>query len=302
MTKVIPEQVLIETINGICSADCIMCSKKRWTRRPHRMDDATYTDILGNLKPYRKQIQMLSLFGCGEPLLDPDLVRRVHQAREEGFQGIGIASNCTALDEATSRGLIAAGLNTIICSIDGYQKATHEAIRVGTDFGRVVENVQSFIRLRNESGTRATRVIIRFIRQQINQAEWPRVKAYWQRHIRPELGDKVIKFNIHNWGGKVADYPSKDVNREVQLTKHRCLDLWKKLLVRSRGEISFCDTDDNVVFDLGNARMDDPIEVYNRGRFVSYRTKMLAGRIMELVPCRECSLPRSLCLKTEADR
>jgi len=296
---IIPEQVLIETVNGFCTADCIMCSKRRWTRTPHHMNDETYIGILNNLKPYTRQIKMLSLFGCGEPLLDKKLVERVALAKEKGFQGIGIATNCTELDAKKARGLIRVGLNTIICSLDGYYAETHEKIRRGTVFSEVAENIKNFIQIRDAVNGKHTKVVIRFIRQEINREEWCLFKKYWSQRISPEYGDKVIKFDVHNWGGKVEDYHLKDPNREIKLNNYVCPDLSKKLLLRSKGEISFCDTDDNVFFKLGNACIEDPVAIYNRGKFVQYRKAMAEGKIAQLEYCKACSLPRSLLLKRE---
>jgi MoaA/NifB/PqqE/SkfB family radical SAM enzyme len=153
---------------------------------------------------YKDKIGYITLHGLGEPLLDRGLPEKVKIAKDMGFKGTGFASNCTHLTENISLELLDAGLDSIICSIDGINKETHEAIRVGTDFDQIVSNVQRFIGLRNKFGK--TRVLVRFIRQEKNRHEFDAFKAYWKAKLDSELGDDVLVFDVHNWGEKLDNY------------------------------------------------------------------------------------------------
>jgi len=297
----IPEQVLIEPVNGMCTSRCIMCSYPTWTRKPNilKMDD--YTKILASLKPYQEGIKMLTLFGVGEPLLDKEIVEKVALAKKEGFKGLGFASNCTELTEDVSRGLIKSGLNTLIASIDGIKKETHEKIRVETNFDTVVKNVENYIKIRNELKATNSRILVRFVRQEANRAEWPEYHKHWSKIIDKKYGDRVIKVDVHNWGNNVNSYSSKDVNKEINIHDFICPEIFNKLLIRTKGEISLCDADDNIFFDLGNALTEDPIKAWNKGKFAEYRKAMKEGRISELEHCKDCSIPRSLILKLDQE-
>ncbi|RLC11887.1 MAG: hypothetical protein DRI57_18355 [Deltaproteobacteria bacterium] len=85
-------------------------------------------------------------------------------------------------------------MDSIICSIDGIHKETHEAIRGGTDFDQIVANVHRFIELRNKFGK--TRVLVRFIRQEKNRSESDAFKAYWKEKLDSELGDDTKVQNL----------------------------------------------------------------------------------------------------------
>ena len=173
----VPKYIQIEPINGACTARCTMCGWKEWTRKPNVMTNDDFRKILEKFHPYREYIRWVTLHFCAEPLLDKQLVTKVKIAGEMGFKSIGFATNCTELNDDKSRELIAAGLGTIICSIDGINKITHESIRVGTNFEEVVANVKNFIKVRNEFGK--TKILIRFIRQQARPAydsgDWSRL-------------------------------------------------------------------------------------------------------------------------------
>lgn len=296
--KVVPNHLQIETINGICTAQCNMCTIDSWTRKPNCMTNEELRSILYKFVPYIDHLDFLTLHFCGEPLLDKELPGKISIAKKLGFRGIGFATNCTELDEKLSLRLIKSGLDTIICSIDGIKKQTHEAIRRKTNFERIVQNVKAFINIRNNiSGKGGTRILIRFIRQKLNWDEWPVFYTEWRKYINPEKGDDVIRFDVHNWGDKIDEYEEKTCGNEIS-SNLACSDIFERFLVYSNGNVGFCCADDNGFFRLGNVIEDDPIEIYNNEIFSKYRISMKTGRIQELDHCKSCTIMRSRMRKT----
>jgi hypothetical protein len=296
---VIPSQIQIETVNGMCTARCIMCVRDSWTRKPNIMDNDTYASIIEKFIPYREHIRYVTIQGHGEPLLDRKIAEKVRITKEMGFRGTGFATNCTELDEHRAQELINAGLDTIICSIDGINKDTHEAIRVGTNFDQIVSNVKNFIRIRNRSGS--TRVMVRLVRQELNREEWPAYFDYWSEQLDASFGDKVVKFDVHNWGGDLEEYESMDINADLEMGDGICEEVYERLVIYSNGNLALCCLDDNGFFDLGNAIDSDPIDLYNGEIFGYYRREMEAGRIRELEHCKTCNIMRSRALKRVKD-
>ena len=80
---------------------------------------------------YKDQIEYVTLFFMGEPLLDKTLPEKIKYSKDAGFRGLNIATNLALLTEETSKKLLDSGLDTIIFSIDGVKKETHEQIRQG---------------------------------------------------------------------------------------------------------------------------------------------------------------------------
>ena len=297
MKDVIPKHVQIETINGVCTARCTMCTIETWTRKPIVMNKEIFSRILEKFKPYLQGIHYITLHCCGEPLLDREISEKVKIAKEMGFIGTGFATNCNGLDEYKSHELIEAGLDTIICSIDGINKHTHESIRIGTNFEEIVSNVKKFIKLRNKSGK--TRIMVRFIRQEINKEEWPLFFDYWSKQLDKDFGDEVVKFDVHNWGDKLDDYTSLDLNKSIGVDDFICQDIFERIIIYSNGDVALCCADDNGFYNLGNVIESDPIRIYNNRIFNYYRKMMLEGRILELKHCKTCTIPRSRALKKE---
>ena len=128
--KVIPSDIQIETVCGICNLRCIMCPIEQ-SKRKKIMNNEKLTKILKKLQPYLYNQKFLSLCGLGEPLIDKNVHEKIKIAKEMGFLGTGIYTNGTLLNEKKSENLLDAKLDSLIISIDGFTSKTQEAIRVG---------------------------------------------------------------------------------------------------------------------------------------------------------------------------
>jgi len=293
----IPDHLQIETINGRCSSNCTMCTINQWKRKPVIMSFDTFKKILLKFDLFKKYMSYLTLQGCGEPLLDNNIHKKVALASKLGFNGIGFASNCTELNEEISTKLLEAGLNTIIFSIDGIKKETHESIRIGTDFDTVVANSKRFIKLRDEMDYK-TKIMPRFIIQETNKAEYPLFKETWSKLLNTEKGDQILKFDVHNWAASVKDYENKDINVDKELGGYKCMWVFERIFINSLGNVvlpcidAHCDEDDGE-FNYGNALIEDPIAIYNSEMMDNYRRKMMDGKILDLDYCCTCTIPRS---------
>lgn len=290
-----PSHVQIETVGGkgMCTARCSMCTIEDWQKPPRIMQQAEFEKFALDLAPFREHIDYVTLHCNGEPLLDKRLHDKVAFLKLHGFRGTGFASNCTLLSATRATQLLDAGLDTIICSIDGATKATHEAIRTRTDFHAVVGNVERFLSLRDERarrGQKATRMLVRFILQDRNRDEWPAYREYWRARIDPSLGDGVVQFPIHNWGGQMDNWQQNLAlygNGQV----FHCEDLYERLIVFSDGTVSHCDADFNGFFPHGSVFERHFLDIYNGPIFARYRDAMAAGRLCELDHCKACSIP-----------
>lgn len=298
-TYLMPSHLQVEVVGGkgMCNAHCAMCTIDKWERPPTIMRDEVFRAIIDGVEPFREHIEYVTLHGNGEPLLDRDMASKVKYAKQRGFKGVGFASNCSALTRKRSDELIEAGLDTIICSIDGIKKETHEAIRPGTNYEAIVENVKYFIQSRNRSGK--TKILVRFIRQELNQQEFPAYKEYWEQHLSPEFGDQVLVFNIHNWGSQLeVDNRINESFGHVHDSVPICADLYHRLIIFPNGDLAFCDADYNGFYDLGNVLKEHFLKLYNGDRLSFYRRSMESGKIGELPYCKHCTIPISRANRT----
>ena len=286
--RLIPSHIQIETIYGYCNASCIMCNKADWKLNKAIMSCGTFEVIIRKFEPFIHEIEYVSLFWFGEPLLDQTIDTKIQIAKNYGLKGIGIATNGVKLDSSMAYRLLKAGLDTLIVSIDGYTAAVHEGIRVGTSLDTIVTNVEIFLQVRN-SMDKPCKVLIRFIRQESNRDEWQLFSDYWNEKINPDKGDAVLVYDAHNWGNDTGEIPHSYI----------CRQPFEKMFIHANGEVGLCCIDANLFHDIGNVVTTDPIDLFNSDILNKYRDEMTKGNILSLSPCKTCHVPLSDITKTK---
>ena len=336
----LPTVVNIETVNRYCDARCPMCtikfvpendqvtvdenSYKGVSRKAEIMTLDNFEKVARRFVPYIDKITALNLHGCGEPLLDKSLAKKISLARDIGFSNIGFSSNCNLLSQKKTEELLRAGLNCLIASIDGFSKDVQEEIRPRTNFEQIYENVTKFIEHR-DAANYPCRVLPRMVRQQLNKEQWESYERYWNELISPEKGDKVLFMDIHNTGGKVPDFSSKKVagydeqvarfingRNEKRITFSKsvgsqgsewqfirvdnaeksmmCPDLFARINIFASGDVALCSADQAGYYKIGNL-VDEELEtIYNGEVFTDYREKWLSGAHNKAKYCDTCTI------------
>ena len=77
LNLIIPNHLQIETVNGMCTSRCTICTYKKWERKPQIMSYDTYKLIIDKFLPHKDHIKYVTLHGFGEPLLDKDLYKKI---------------------------------------------------------------------------------------------------------------------------------------------------------------------------------------------------------------------------------
>jgi len=283
----VPIHLEIETARG-CNAKCVMCplnyAEDKLEIKSGRMSEEDFLKIIDKFLPYVSKIEFVTLLGIGEPLLDKGLCQKIKYLKQHNFTNIAIATNVDLLNEKKQLGLLESGIDTIICSVDGIDKKTHESIRLNTNFERVVKNIQSCIEKRNK-GNYKTRFLIRMIRQETNYQQWPEYVEYWENYIDRTKRDDIIAFDVHTWGG--TRIKEKTIDYSIP-----CPLLLEKSFIAFNGDIYLCFSSGVLKkTKIGNAITEDPISVFN-GKIARYH-RMLhkEGLRGYLYLCRGCNIP-----------
>jgi MoaA/NifB/PqqE/SkfB family radical SAM enzyme len=118
------------------------------------------------------QTQHVHLQGWGEPLLHPRLLDMISVAKEAGCRA-GLTTNGMRLSTEVSKGLLDLDLDLIAVSIAGATRATHEAIRAGSDLPLILENVRQLLALRGRRGVKRPKLEFSYLMTKTNLAELP---------------------------------------------------------------------------------------------------------------------------------
>lgn len=286
--RLIPRRIVIETIFG-CNAACGMCVINHSTDRSKGiMPMDKFRDLVDRLAPHRDSVEMFDLFGLGEPLIDPHIVERIAYVKSAGFRNLSFSTNAHLLSAERAAALLEAGLDTVIFSIDGFSRETHEAVRIRTDYDRVVGNCIGMIEQRDAGGY-GTRFVVRFVRQALNAHEWEDYRRFWLGVISPDKRDLLIRYDVHNWSDQVTGTVNDQNWRDPVIDVEPCHHIYEKLVILANGAVALCFEDIlKAQFRFGNAFEGDPIEIFNSARFNKIRKLHAEGKRCNLGICSGC--------------
>jgi MoaA/NifB/PqqE/SkfB family radical SAM enzyme len=153
-----------------CVLRCVMCPRVALAHQWPEMDMPWET--FQRIACAFPLTQHVHLQGWGEPLLHPRLFDMIALAKGAGCR-VGLTTNGMRLDQDTGGRLLDLNLDLIAVSIAGNTAGTHESIRVGSDFARILENVRRLLTLRREQGRDRPKVEFSFLMTRTNMQELP---------------------------------------------------------------------------------------------------------------------------------
>jgi hypothetical protein len=286
MEKIIPLQVQIETVAGLCNSKCTMCPIAG-SRKKEIMTNDIFEKIVYKLLPIRNNLKIFSLLGLGETLIDPDTAKKIKIAKDYNFTEVGVFTNAMLLSEDMTMQLLQAGIDVFIFSIDGYSPAVYENIRIGLKLQTVINNIDFLLKERDKQ-KKNVKIIIRFTKQESNCQEWNDFLKFWLNKLDKKYGDMISVYDVHNAG---EDFQKVPEGMKI-LPKIHCPEIYK-LKIFSDGEMGFCCGDQFGDIHIGNILDENVIELYNHALFRHYRDEISKGNILDLELCRNCSVATS---------
>ncbi len=134
----------IEITTG-CNLSCRHCARAKLAPARVDMPLERFRRLL-DLLPHAYRI---TLVGLGEPLLHPQLIDFVATASALGRR-VALVTNAMDLSPQVGEALLAAGLDSIVFSLDSATDHMAEQVRSGTDLPRVLSNIRTFTGLAGE--------------------------------------------------------------------------------------------------------------------------------------------------------
>ena len=127
-----PYMLFLDPVS-FCNLQCPLCptGTKTLEREPVKMHVDTFKHIMEHLGPY---VFELKLFNWGEPLLHREIAEMIRCAKSHHVV-VTISSNMSVnMQEGQIRDIVDAGLDFLICSVDGASQQTYEKYRVAGIF------------------------------------------------------------------------------------------------------------------------------------------------------------------------
>ncbi len=170
---------------------CIMCPSKLWKEEVKK---EMKFEVFEELSKYFNHTKIVHLQGWGEPLNHPRFFDMVEVAKEKC--NVGLTTNGMFLNEKACKKIVELGVDYVAISIAGATSKTHESIRKGTNFDKIMENVKELLKLKNRP-----RIIFTFLVNKLNIDELPDVVE-----LTAKLGvDELVVTNLDYVFDKITD-------------------------------------------------------------------------------------------------
>ncbi len=282
-----PIHLDIESTNT-CNLKCIMC--------PHSNPGKEFKKSLGfmNTILYKKIIDQgvknglcsIKLNWRGEPLIHPKIAEMIKYAKDNGIIEVQINTNGQLLNKSLSEKLISAGLDRIIFSIDGVKKETYEKIRVGGNYETLINNVKTFIMIRDQKKLKKPLVRIQFVKMDCNRQEVDDFISFWKPYA-----DEITTTN-YTWreeGGELKLKQSFDYKGRLP-----CPQIWQRITISWDGKATLCCRDWNLESPIGVINDKTTLkDIWNSKVLNDIRKLHKQKRLDEVPICKKCTQEES---------
>lgn len=215
-----------------------------------------------------------------EPLLVKDLPERITFAKAHGFMEVYMTTNGVLFTEEKVRQVIEAGVTHLLFSIDAATEETYRKVRVGGDYGKVLEAIEAVRRFRESRGSALPIVRASFVQNRFNQHE---TAAFMEKF--GALADYVEIQGFSSYYEHTDHMIPHGVRPVEDFT---CSAPWRELIVRADGQVLPCCTFYGYEVVLGNIRDSSLFELFNSPRMKQLRADFARG-IYRDPACARCA-------------
>ena len=287
----IPDEIILEPTNH-CNLRCPVCPTHFAMKRDRGfMDYELFVNIIDEFSKFKKK-PIISMNFSGEPLINKDIYKFVEYAAQKGHQTY-ISTNVTTINEENARRLISAGLTTIHLCIDGFSKEAHETYRVGSEYEKIKENIEIFMKTKFEMGATNPHVTIQTLLTSLSENQQDAIEA-WAKAI----GVDAINFKSLSMGTYTTKVikqqfsflvPKQEKFRRKQSAIYRtmCRTPLRQSLVYWNGDLGLCCVDFDNVIKLPNIKENGYLNTLFSKEVIAIRK---GGLRKQFGICKSCSL------------
>jgi len=269
-----PKFIQLETVTK-CNAKCPFCPQNEIVRDPARMPAETWRKIVDDTRGWGVTYRP---FLTNEPFVDnrmPEIVRYIKD--NDPTARVEFNTNGELMTEKLSGELLAAGVDIMRFSIDGFSRETYEPSRIGINFDKVMERTRRFLELWDEGGYRdKVFTELRMIEVPENKHEVSAYRDYWG----PRCSEVLIT-TMYQWpwtGQKPEDVVLKP-----------CLKVLDEMFFYTNGNATICCWDVHERAVVGNVNQQSVAEIWESYAAQCMRATLDDGRRDLLNLCSRCN-------------
>lgn len=299
----LPTFVSVEPAN-FCNLRCPECPVGMANGHPQSgkaemLRPEVWKTLLREIAPYAHTMQF---YFQGEPLLNPDLPKMIHEAHEAGLYTI-VSTNAQGITFGLAEALVRSGLNRIIVSLDGISQQSYSAYRVGGDIEKVREALRLLHDVKQRLGSRTPVIEWQCLRLHTNEHEWAEMRRVYRRWGADRITLKTAQLYDYANGnplmpadtryarytiGKDGKYHLKQsLWRRLWGISAPCCRLWSGCVITTSGEVLPCCYDKAHAHPFGNILTASFATLFHSSVANGFRYSVLRNK--DIAICRNCN-------------
>ncbi len=275
-----PPYLLIEPVST-CNLRCPFCfqTDKSFTKKPFMgvIDFDFFKKIVDQAN--NLETGAITIASRGEPTMHKKFIEMLEYINQkENIFEIKTNTNGTYLTEKMCHAIFKNNVTQVVISSDHYIKEDYERLRLGSNFEKVVKNVDMLFNIRKEFYPDSfTEIRISGIDNERN-LDREKFKNFWIKRC-----DHVTaSFPLERW--------NTYENEVLPNIKDPCENLWDRMYVWFDGKVNPCDADYKSYLSYGSAKEYDLKELWNNKAISRTREQHMKKNRNEINPCDRCGV------------
>lgn len=269
-----------------CNLRCIHCVhgynelKSKYVYHDE-MNFELYKRIIDEVSQYH--CPSLSLNSTSEPLLMKNIARYIQYAANRGFMDIMINTNGLLLTKDKIEQLLDSGLTRLMVSLDAFTKETYDKIRIGSDFYKVLKNIDMFLNMRNRRRQKLPLLRVSLVCLSFNESEIDSFIKYWR--------DRADYIAIQEFASPEPEWDKFEsffAGSRTILEKFSCPQPWQRLVIQGDGSVLPCCSQFGQELKLGNVKERSIQSIWRSPEMEHLRKVHKEGRYKDNPTCRKC--------------
>ena len=275
-----PPYLLIEPVST-CNLRCPFCfqTDKSFTKKPYMgvIDFEFFKKVVDQADEL--ETGAITIASRGEPTMHKKYIQMLeYMNKKKNIFEIKTNTNGTYLTEEICHAIFKNNVTQIVVSSDHYIKEHYERLRLGSNFEKVVKNVDMLFNIRKKYFPESlTEIRISGIDNERN-LDRKKFKDFWIKRC-----DHVsAAYPLERW--------NTYKNEVLPDVKDPCENLWDRMYIWFDGKVNPCDADYKSYLSYGNAKEYSLKDLWNNKIISNVRNKHLKNSRGELNPCDRCGV------------
>lgn len=279
----IPRNMLIECSN-ICNLSCIFCANRKMTRPKGKISLDFVKRILN--EAFELGVKEVGYYTTGEPLINEELEKYIHIAKNKGYEYIYITTNGILANIERIKKLVKEGLNSIKFSINAINEKDYILIHGKNMYNLVMNNLKEVYKWRNDNNINL-KIYVSYISTKYTEYDIETIENNFK-----EFCDKVLITNVRNQSGLVPEIvgnlENKNESNKIKGKRNLpCYYPFNTICITLEGYITACCTDFQNYLAYANLNKMSLKEAWYSSIITDLRKQHISGKLKNNL-CYNC--------------